>query len=489
MILSAACLGSCNSDSKESDNVYVPSSSVAVTAFTLKADKDVVSGLDSVFFSIDLNAGVIANPDSLPVGTRVDKLVPAITYPSTVTSAVITMTGGSTRTGEVDYRSNPTDSIDFTGRVTLRLKAEDGQAERTYLLKVNVHKSTPDTLAWERIDLAGLPSRLGAPRAQSTVKYRDLALSIIEESDGSMTLAKSAAPAEGNWTKTSPSLPQGARIETLTATDDALYMLGAAGELYTSADGARWSDTGVRWASITGGYGTALLGIRATASGAVHTSWPASAGIAESPVEAAFPVEGTTTFGLFKSKWAAHPSGFFTGGRMADGTVSNATWAFDGLRWAVITENPAPALTDACMVPYYAFNGKELTRYPVWMLIGGRLADGSQNREVWLTYDNGANWRRADVHMQLPESLPWLEKADGITLTTPRSADLNEGWTSTSLRTLSPWMRKAAPTVSDGIVRWECPYIYLFGGLDADGRLNDRVMRGVLMRLAFTPLI
>ncbi|MDE7409414.1 MAG: hypothetical protein K2N09_05265, partial [Muribaculaceae bacterium] len=62
----------------------MPGSSVAVTKFSLKSKKGSNVKLDSVFFSIDLNRGVIFNADSLPVGTDVTKLVPVIGY---VTSA------------------------------------------------------------------------------------------------------------------------------------------------------------------------------------------------------------------------------------------------------------------------------------------------------------------------------------------------------------------------------------------------------------------
>lgn len=47
----------------------------------------------------------------------------------------------------------------------------------------------------------------------------------------------------------------------------------------------------------------------------------------------------------------------------------------------------------------------------------------------------------------------------------------------------SPASRAVKPIES-----WDCPYIYLFGGTDLTGTLNDSVWRGVLNRLTFKPL-
>ncbi len=490
-LIAMSALTACNKESDPASAEYTPSSSVAVTSMTLKGTSNTGVTLDSVFFSIDLDARVIANADSLPKGTDVSRLVPVITFPSSVSAAKITMTGGERGDRESDYRVNPSDSIDFTGRVVLSLTAEDGVTSRSYLLKVNVHTVESDTLAWDRLATSPLPSRLGTPKAQKTVKFAGKALCLIEESDGSYTLASSETPAQGAWSHATPGLPASARIETFTASDKALYMLDASGMLHTSADGLAWTPTGAVWTAITGGYGEVVLGTRADAAGALHTSWPRTADIPEVPVAAGFPVSGQTAFGLFTSKWATRPIGFLTGGRLADGKLSNDTWAFDGTRWAVITETPAPALEGAVLVPYYNLLSSSTSwvkkEYPIWMLLGGTAADGSVNREVWITYDNGANWRKADSHLQLPGTVSVLPGADGVTLDHPMSADLNAGWTFTG-PAAAP-MRRLPVEISDGKVNWECPYIYIFGGTAPDGSLNTEILRGVMMRLQFTPLI
>lgn len=142
LIGAAIVLGACNAE-KSDEPAYEPALSVAVQGFSLTANSKVMANLDSVFFSIDLDHAVIFNADSLPVGTNINKLVPKITFPAAVSKAEIKMSGGTTRTGIVNYKTSPTDSIDFTGDVTLTLSTEDGALSKTYTLKVNVHKWWP----------------------------------------------------------------------------------------------------------------------------------------------------------------------------------------------------------------------------------------------------------------------------------------------------------------------------------------------------------
>ena len=163
----ALTLGACNSE-KSDEPAYEPALSVAVHSFSISPNAKVMTNLDSVFFSIDLAHGVIFNADSLPRGTKIDKLVPKITFPSAVTKAEIEMTGGETRTGVVDYKKSPTDSIDFSGNVTLTLATEDGSLSRQYTIKVNVHKMVADSIMWDRSAVAPLPSASPAPRVQGT---------------------------------------------------------------------------------------------------------------------------------------------------------------------------------------------------------------------------------------------------------------------------------------------------------------------------------
>ena len=79
---------SCNSKEKDDESeIVVTPAIVAIKNFKLNANDSVLAKLDSVFFSIDLNTGVIFNADSLPKGTNVSKLVATITFANTMSKA------------------------------------------------------------------------------------------------------------------------------------------------------------------------------------------------------------------------------------------------------------------------------------------------------------------------------------------------------------------------------------------------------------------
>lgn len=488
----ALLFGACNSDSDDDalQTGYVEPSDVAVTGFKLKANSKILSGLDTVYFSIDLQRGLIYNADSLPKDTRVTDLIPVISYSQYISSAVIIMEGGEKRQGEVDYKKNPNDSIDFTGDVKLRLTSSAGNF-RTYTLKVNVHTMEPDSLCWGETSVSKLPARLNSPQEQKTVMFNGKATTILQEADGSFTLSTTADPAVDPWntTKVTPGFTP--RLRTLTASGDKLWMLSDTGELYSSADGLIWQPTSHTWYNILGAYGTHLLGLQTDGDSYVIISEDSS--IAPHRIPAGFPVEDYTSMYSYQSKWMAEPISVLAGGVTADGKVSSAVWAFDGTSWARLSNSSLPAMRGATLVPYltYRRTGSSWTYndFSTMMLIGGMLEDGTLNRDTYLSYDNGVNWSKAPAMLQMPDYIPAAWKADNIVVYKPMQAPLlPEGWNQMPARKLPGWYRISS-SVSDGIISWECPYIYLYGGCDLSGTLYNTIWRGVINRLTFTPII
>lgn len=483
---------SCNDkkdDPEDDTETIVNLPNVAVTAFNLKADSKVMENIDSVFFSIDLENGVIFNADSLPKGTSIDKLVANIKYSSSITSASIVMEGGTTRTGTVDYIANPGDSIDFTGSVKLLLATDKEEMKKTYTIKVNVHRQEPDSLVWNEVALASLPSRLGNPSNQKTVDINGKAVSLIEEKDGSLTLAVSDNLYDNTWTKAPLSLPFSPDIRSLAASDDALYLLDTAGTLYTSRDGSTWQSTGENWNRIIGGYIDTVIGLRTDSDGLVYAQYPQK-DLDPIGVDPDFPVNGLSNFVTHTNKWTSSPVGFFCGGEKADGSLSDSAWAFDGAVWINLSQGGFPPLKGASLVPYYAFRNTSTssitpTELEAWMIIGGEKTDHTFNRVLYISYDNGVNWRQGDKLLQLPSMIPPMTECDNIVLETKKHADLADAWK--VMDTGRP--AKVKWEVDNNIITWECPYIYLIGGFDSDLRLCDTIWRGVINRLQSTPII
>lgn len=482
---------SCNSKETSSDDVAVTISTVAIKNFNLKADTKVIDKLDSVFFSIDLDHGVIFNADSLPKGTSIDKLIPVITFSTGMSKAEIVMSGGSEEEKKVDYLENPNDTIDFTRDVTLNVTAADGVNNYTYRIKVNVHEQEPDSLMWDKMAVAKLPSRLPSPISQKSVEMGGKAYSVIRESDNSLTLSVSDDLFKGVWTKQQLSIGANPDISSLEATDGHLWILDTDGNLLTSSDGLQWNATGEKWVSIIGPYLDCVLGIKDTPSGLVHCHYPKTAGINDPEVDPEFPLSGRSAFKTVENEWTSRPTAFFIGGKTPSGDFSSATWAFDGNSWVTLNEGELPELNGVMLVKYVTYKGAGIMSlgeaYNIWLAIGGQLSDMSGNPVAYISPDNGVTWKPGSVSVQLPDYFPALYGSDAIVMGTSLDADLSDAWTRTATRS-DNWL-KPSYTIDGDEISWICPYIYIIGGYDTNGHLSDSIWRGVLARLAFTPII
>lgn len=478
-------LSACNAKDEEVDtDTYMAAESVAITKFSLAPDLRVMRNLDSVYFSIDLEHGVVFNADSLPKGTNVTKLIPKITYPSSVTSAVIEMKGGTHREdGTVNYKVNPNDTIDFTGNVTITLSTANDAISKTYTLKVNVHQEDPDTLFWENMATATLPSRLPDPTGQKTINYGDGALSLIAESDGSLTIATTGDIFRGEWTKSALAADLKLDINSLSRdSEGVLYALNESGELMSSSNGIDWTAIDSGWTQIIGPYGSGMLG----AKGNMMVSWPADY-VESSALPSGFPTSGYTFPIETSNRWATQPTIVIFGGNTSTPAGSPA-WAFDGSRWANIAENALPGLDGLSVIPYYAFlnnasNGL-LKEFNALLAFGGRDNGGNLNNTIYLSYDNGINWFRAQDYMQLPPEMGTGYYVSAIAVNNEMEADLSNRWK--AIKPFGP--RRVEFTIDGNLIIWQCPHIFLFGGYDENSRLNTQIRTGVLRRLTFEPL-
>lgn len=471
-------LTACNAKDDETLSDSYTTDSVAISKFSLTADLRVMANLDSVFFSIDLEHGVVFNADSLPKGTNITKLVPKITYPSSVTFAEIEMTGGTHREGTVNYYKNASDTIDFTGDVTLTLGADNQAIKKTYRLKVNVHKEDPDTIYWDNTASLPLPSRLPEPVAQKSVADGNNVYCLIEEADRTFTLSRSSDIFAGSWSKHLIDPGFTPDVESFTLSPEGTFFVIAGGNLMSSADGTSWSLAASGWSSIIGNYHGILLGT----SGGVMISWPEGA-MTDIALPEGFPVSGYSAPIEFANRWSDNSTLVLFGGAKADGSLSAASWAFDGKSWADIANQPLPALEGIAVVDYYTYlnstsNGL-IKEFEVYLAFGGRDALGNASETVYITYDQGINWRPAPAYMQMPEGMDAGYMVSALAIGTSMESNLSDRWKA----------RRKLPFEIDGdIVRWDCPYIFLFGGFDTNMKLNREIRSGVLQRLTFVPL-
>lgn len=95
--------------------------------------------------------------------------------------------------------------------------------------------------------------------------------------------------------------------------------------------------------------------------------------------------------------------------------------------------------------------------------------------------------------MQLPDYIPAMAYSQGIVSdTTIHGRSATSSWTEFSTGEVPMWWAisdTSMSRVSQLPTEWQCPYIYLFGGVDAEGTLYNSIWRGVINRLTFRPLL
>jgi len=482
MVLSLMAVASCNKDDDD-DDVYTYSESemtTLITAFGLQENDNVMDNLDSVFFTVDVDNGLIYNADSLPVGTNVTKLVATIDFMNTVSSAVFTIKGGTLQKDTtINYSTSSTDSIDFTGNVKLTVTSYDQSYVKVYDVKVNVHKMEPDSMMWNLDWRRDLPGATDNVITSKTVLQGSTYRCLVHNGD-SYVLSSATEPNQETWEKQTVSFSFTPQVTSLTANDNYLYILDTDGELYSSEDGITWSDCNEQWYSIVGGYEDRVLGIWTDGSAYYHDEYPLRDGFAPTPVEDGFPITGSSQLVHADNSWVVTSQSMMVGGLNKNGYMVSDVWGYDGARWGQINDDHSdtlPELAGATLFPYYTYTNLSGTlrykKHVTWFIVGGTLADGSLNKVVYTSNNQGINWTVADTACQMANHIPLFTGAQAYV----------------NFETLYATTSSSAPRrVSSVVTSWPCPYIYLFGGYDRDGDALPFVWRGVYTRMTFYPL-
>lgn len=466
--LGVAGLSSCNSDpaTTETDtNEYVSSSaSTLVTGFSLRNNKKVLEHLDSVYFSIDQVKALIFNADSLPCGTDVSRMQVTITRSTDISKLEIIMPSRfSGRDTTVNIIANPNDSINFArGYVNLRVQAANSKAERVYKVSLNVHAINADSLQWHMTP-SPLPGNPSAPRSHAAVELQGKYYSLT---DGQVSV--SSAPLLGEWTPVDSNLPASADASTLRASASSLYIL-VGGELWTSTDGQTWTATAsTGWTWLYGGYTDQVVGVS-------NGKWQLYPSMVSGDLSEGMPVSGTSSLVEYTSSWNISPQALLVGGIDKAGNYSSNAWGFDGSNWAQLSGNMGnvrclPPAEGYSLFPYFCYRNNKAQFYltakqSCWVALGGQRANGQMQDTVYVSTDNGINWRKAPAAMQLPKAMA------------PRSG------ASVLLATKTFGSRAVSPITS-----WDAPYILLTGGKNAQGQLFNQTWIGVINRLTFIPL-
>ena len=235
LFITACTISSClDSDVVE----YEYSSNASITAFSITDSiithyPAVINGKDTTLskavvgsnypFIINQSEGLIYNPDSLPVGTDVSKVVVDITAD----------TQGIYIVAETDSIWEETDSLNFEKPIQFKVLAEIGSFGRTYTAKINVHQQEPDSLNWTKMD-----TNFSKTIQKQKAVYANNCIYVFAEGDSQVIMTKTA---EGkNWSEpASIDIPTKADYSSVMVWGNQFYIL-ADNELYTSTNGLQW---------------------------------------------------------------------------------------------------------------------------------------------------------------------------------------------------------------------------------------------------------
>lgn len=481
----------CNSSQEDPQAVDFEWADVTVTAFSIGKNDSILSNLDSVFFAIDLTNARIYNPDSLPKGTVPDRIVIHPTYPTTIKKAELKFVTAEGKDSVRTFDDAANDSVDFSrGPVILSLTSLDEKVVRDYTISINVHKMDPDSLAWGDMAYAPLPAGL---RSQHTVLDGSTPVCFMVSDDGKLSMMRSTSDTsiELGERVQMGDFPDSGDINTLTMMEGVIYMV-ADGNLcrYESSD--NWSVlTPMTW--IYGIYKGHILGCHPDGSEYKLCSWPVTE---ETVIRPGFPVSGTSNMVTYTSEWSNDPMAVIVGGFDADNQTLAATWAYDGHVWANIGEQPLPSASGVTLVPYFTYRTSAQwvsTEWTTLFAFGGRKSDATMQKEVYISYDRGMHWVKGQSLVQLPDYIRPRHSAQAFVLNTLKTVSRGEdGWTSYPLPVIPRWYRADVPVpmsrATVPLTEWECPYIYLIGGVGDDMCLCPEIWRGVINRLSFAPL-
>lgn len=250
LVMAVLSLSSClSSDDGESSDVTY-SHDTAITAFSLgtlkrtyykaASSKDTtveVTG-SNYAFAIDQSARKIYNPDSLPVGTRIDAVLATI---SAKNSNYIQLCYKSQEDKDSLAWYQSSDSVLLPKLQYMRVYSQDGAVYADYRLDVRVHKEEADSFVWR--SMATDAAALQAFRAMDGMKAVAVGCQLfVFGGNDAMNLGYKSNDGK-SWSQLNlAGINLGEQgYEGIVALDGALYAVDKDGKVCKSTDGENWS--------------------------------------------------------------------------------------------------------------------------------------------------------------------------------------------------------------------------------------------------------
>ena len=387
LIIFAVLIAACKSKNSTTN----PSSDPTVTGMYFYAN-DSIPALESATFIVEAGSdtGRIYNPDSLACGTKIDKVVPRLTFNHTPAAAIFFSANDT-----ISWQGS--DTIDFTLRPTLlHVIAEDETTDKWYKIYVNVHNIDPDIIVWQQLSDDIYPT---AGAEQKAFWFKNQIVIFVNDGiDNSLYVSTDGV----SWQEKTPAgLPDNCFVRQIIKSKDQLCYV-TDNTFYYTEDAENWQTYSLSsdyimlnllfdfrdtiWGIATDNVNREQLYLMRSTTG---ESWQMI-----SEVDATrFPVSdfATTCFQTATGRHRAMVIGGFT----LDGAPLNSRWNLEysnerGYRWTNFSDEK---------IAFDYVTGAAITYYGnSFLLFGGADADNQINPyQMLVSQDEGMHWQQADT--------------------------------------------------------------------------------------------
>lgn len=395
-----------------SSSTTTTSDDARVSGFTFYSDT-ANPGLTTATYKIihSTDTGLIYNKDSLDFGTRLDSVLPYISFYATPGSAVLIFP-------DTIRNYTGSDTLDFTKQpIYLYVMASDMKNERMYQLSITVHQVDPYLYVWRQTVGQIFPSENAELQAFATAN--GCYLFVNNGFETRLYLSQDGVV----WqTQTQPTgLPVPCHVRQIVQVNETLYYVSK-GNIYSSQDVVHWSmyDTSTSayepltmlvsfddcaWCVMkVRDTGQLVLGYLAdgTLTLAEHIDGLPSGYILPDD----FPVSDFAALPISAS--SERPRSMIIGGRSIDGTALNSRWNLEKdadhhfrIRNFSIEQ---PSFHSLCGISVIEYDQKLL-------MFGGIDNDEDWHSDLLESIDEGMNWTIPDsAENQLPDTYTSREK-------------------------------------------------------------------------------
>ncbi len=234
----ALTLAGCNGSQSSSTTL---SSVAKLVTLGFRAD-DSIPGLAKAVFTVEerLDTGLVYNKDSMLYGTKLNKVIPYLSFAATPSATAIIFPDTV-----VQYTGN--DTLDFTkSPIYISLRSGDKKNTKVYEVRASVHQVDPDLYQWDRLNEGIYPLD---DSEQKVVEWDE---KFVMYASNGFELRAFSSPDGIQWTDLGEptGLPIGTRVRQIISDGSTLYY-GIGNNIYTSSDAVHWTEHPISQKVIT----------------------------------------------------------------------------------------------------------------------------------------------------------------------------------------------------------------------------------------------